>query len=89
MNIIPMNHVNGMPDDKQEAEQGIYTLHGFVTTKPVSIETTIPAEAEPKAPGSQSSQPEFTVPDGGLEAWSVVFGGWLILFSTFGYINGE
>lgn len=89
MNDIPMNHVNAMPGDKQEAELGIYPLHGSVTTTPVSTETIVPAVAEPKAPGSQPPQSEFTVPDGGLEAWSVVFGGWLILFSTFGYINGE
>jgi hypothetical protein len=27
------------------------------------------------------------IPDGGLEAWSVVAGGWLIMFATFGYMN--
>jgi hypothetical protein len=32
--------------------------------------------------------PAFTVPDGGLEAWLVVAGGWLILFAGFGYVNG-
>jgi hypothetical protein len=32
--------------------------------------------------------PAFTVPDGGLEAWLVVVGGWLAMFSTFGYVNG-
>jgi hypothetical protein len=42
------------------------------------------APAEPVA-GKQSA---FTVPDGGLEAWSVVLGGWLALFATFGYVNG-
>jgi hypothetical protein len=38
--------------------------------------------------GSSAPSPAFTVPDGGLEAWLVVFGGWLILFSGFGYVNG-
>ena len=31
---------------------------------------------------------QFTVPDGGLEAWLVVAGAWLMMFSTFGYVNG-
>jgi hypothetical protein len=26
----------------------------------------------------------FTVPDGGIEAWSVIFGGFLAFFATFG-----
>ncbi|KAF7341102.1 MFS general substrate transporter [Mycena venus] len=33
---------------------------------------------------SQSNSPD--VPDGGLKAWMTVAGGWLILFSTFGYL---
>lgn len=30
---------------------------------------------------------EYTFPDGGIEAWSVVLGAWLVLFATFGYVN--
>lgn len=36
----------------------------------------------PSAPGAT-----FTFPDGGLEAWLVVLGGWLALFCTFGLVN--
>ncbi|KAF5022438.1 hypothetical protein F66182_5523 [Fusarium sp. NRRL 66182] len=34
---------------------------------------------------SQTAPPDF--PDGGLEAWLVVFGGWCGMFCTFGLIN--
>ena len=39
------------------------------------------AVAKP-APG-----PGLQIPDGGLDAWLVVLGGWLILFCTFGSVN--
>lgn len=38
-----------------------------------------------KAPAS--APPAYDFPDGGLEAWLVVAGGWLALFATFGYVN--
>jgi MFS family permease len=31
-------------------------------------------------------QPAIHFPDGGLQAWSVVFGGWCCLFASFGWI---
>ncbi|GAA6005270.1 hypothetical protein JCM10207_002921 [Rhodosporidiobolus poonsookiae] len=37
--------------------------------------------------GTNVSESAFTPPDGGLRAWLTVFGGWLILFSSFGYVN--
>lgn len=39
--------------------------------------------AAPPAPGGWGND----CPDGGLEAWLVVFGGWCALFCTFGLIN--
>ncbi|KAL7951253.1 major facilitator superfamily domain-containing protein [Trichoderma barbatum] len=43
-------------------------------------------EAGPK-PTPPAPPPPGDFPDGGLEAWLVVFGGWCALFSTFGLIN--
>jgi len=39
---------------------------------------------EPNKPGPPLG---FQVPDGGLQAWLVVVGGWLVLFCTFGSVN--
>jgi hypothetical protein len=47
------------------------------------------AEEEPK-PAAGGAPPGFNpadFPDGGREAWLVVFGGWCGLFATFGFIN--
>jgi hypothetical protein len=65
------------------------TLHETdgVAPAPVSEKDKV-ADAEAGLSGAAPKPPAFTVPDGGLEAWLVVLGGWLILFSTFGYING-
>ena len=45
---------------------------------------TKPAAAAP-APAGPPGAGDF--PDGGLEAWLVVFGGWCALFCTFGLVN--
>ncbi|CAK7229619.1 hypothetical protein SBRCBS47491_007312 [Sporothrix bragantina] len=47
-------------------------------------EESAPAPAPPAGPPGMSPA-DF--PDGGLEAWLVVFGGWCGLFCTFGLIN--
>jgi hypothetical protein len=46
------------------------------------------AEAGLSGPTATKQAADFSAPDGGLEAWSVVAGGWLALFATFGYVNG-
>lgn len=45
--------------------------------------TNLDVEAGGKAP----PPPMGDFPDGGIEAWLVVFGGWCALFCTFGLIN--
>jgi hypothetical protein len=54
-------------------------------TATLSEKTAAAPDAE-KAPAP--APPAFDFPDGGLEAWLVVAGGWLVLFTTFGYVNG-
>jgi hypothetical protein len=71
-------------EDKRDGS----TLGGSDTAPVVSDKEAV-ADAEAGLSGSAPSAPAaFTVPDGGLEAWLVVVGGWLVLFSTFGYVNG-
>lgn len=38
-------------------------------------------------PNSHSQDAELTYPEGGLEAWGVVFGSFCLMFSAFGVIN--
>jgi hypothetical protein len=45
----------------------------------------VEAPSEPAAP-PRPPMPSF--PEGGREAWTVVAGGWIILFCTWGFING-
>ncbi|KAK1593465.1 major facilitator superfamily transporter [Colletotrichum navitas] len=48
---------------------------------------TKPGEGAPPAPAAPPGINPADFPDGGAEAWSMVFGGWLTLFCTFGLIN--
>ncbi|CCM01237.1 uncharacterized protein FIBRA_03285 [Fibroporia radiculosa] len=34
---------------------------------------------------TDDSEPEITIPDGGLQAWLVILGAWIVNFCTFGY----
>ncbi|KJR88946.1 monocarboxylate transporter [Sporothrix schenckii 1099-18] len=45
------------------------------------------AAAPPAPPAAPPGMSPADFPDGGLQAWSVVFGGWCGLFCTFGLIN--
>ncbi|OLN91626.1 putative transporter MCH4-like protein 8 [Colletotrichum chlorophyti] len=46
-----------------------------------------PGESGPPAPAAPPGMSPADFPDGGAEAWLVVFGGWCALFCTFGLIN--
>ena len=53
------------------------------------VEAGLPGEKGPEGevPVGVNQGPSMTFPEGGLRAWSVVFGTSAILFSTFGYAN--
>ena len=62
---------------------------GLPSSRPPTSGTIVNHDEEkgidsPKVPLDDGA---FTIPDGGLRAWSVVFGCFLILFSTFGYVS--
>jgi hypothetical protein len=62
-------------------------------TRATDAATVVGASDEKSASGDvekapQPPAPVLDFPDGGLEAWLVVVGGWLVLFATFGYVNG-
>ena len=46
-----------------------------------------PAKSEAGPPGAPPGMNPADFPEGGLEAWLVVFGGWCALFCTFGLVN--
>lgn len=54
-------------------------------TADTDVEKSV-APGQPKTPGELDPN---NPPDGGLEAWTVVLGGFLIIFSSFGWINCE
>jgi hypothetical protein len=48
---------------------------------------TAPGAAPGGPPGAPPGMSPADFPDGGLEAWLVLFGGWCALFCTFGLVN--
>jgi len=88
--VLPAHHcytiMSATPAEQHAAEHETSTLNGSAANVAPVIsekEKVVDAEAAPPPPPPAA----FDVPDGGLEAWSVVLGGWLVLFSTFGYVN--
>jgi hypothetical protein len=67
----------------------VASVAASISGKKLDNEFSLDVEKNAHVPGDIISQAEYTFPDGGLEAWSVVAGGWLVLFATFGYVNGE
>ena len=68
------------------------TLHGDTAmqaeikiSRPESVNTMHDAEAQ--QPEKEGSPPVPSVPDGGLRAWSVIMGSWLVIFVKFGYVS--
>jgi hypothetical protein len=72
-----------VPETKREGS----TLNEADNVTPITSQKEAVADGEAGAV-PPAGPPAFTVPDGGLEAWLVVVGGWLAMFSTFGYVNG-
>jgi Major Facilitator Superfamily len=62
-------------DAANQTEESIFT----------SLEKKEQKEQEKSGPGGGTNPADF--PDGGLEAWLVVLGGWCCLFCSFGWIN--
>jgi hypothetical protein len=68
-----------------------------VEDTPQKTMETIPSKQEPAADAEKAEAapaptgpPGFNpadFPDGGMEAWLVVLGGWCALFCTFGFVN--
>jgi MFS family permease len=77
-----------------DLEKGLEKTAGG-TAESFSTETTAqnqpngaaPPSAPPAGGGPPPGMSPADFPDGGLEAWLVVFGGWCALFCTFGLIN--
>lgn len=69
---------NYLPGNETDVEKGPDGSHGTVSAPPAT------AAEKPAGPPGMSSA-DF--PDGGLDAWLCVLGGWCALFSTFGLIN--
>jgi hypothetical protein len=75
-------------DDWRVSEEIDFKLH-FKIEELIGIETLSrrgsDLESNYKHPGVEDAEDSF--PDGGLEAWLVVLGGWCALVCTFGLIN--
>ena len=66
------------------------SMHTRTNTPILDLEDKIhlwPADEETRSLQQSVRTSEDTPPDGGLDAWLTVLGGWLILFCSFGYVN--
>ena len=77
---------HGAPTDVRDTEANILP-DTSAETKELDLEK---AEAQAEAPPAKPPGPmdPSSFPDGGIEAWLVVSGGFACLFSSFGWING-
>lgn len=55
--------------------------------QPNMSSTTVVAEKNPQTETNPEKEEQPTFPDGGLRAWLVVMGAFLLMFCTFGYIS--
>lgn len=72
------------PEDVAQADIERQAATSLSEKKSDATESTAAAPAGPQ-PGSGWHPSDF--PDGGLQAWLVVFGGWCGLFCTFGFVS--
>ncbi|KAJ2896971.1 putative riboflavin transporter mch5 protein [Zalerion maritima] len=83
-----------IPSQQEETDANIYPEPSNVVeadmerggAKPDS-ESDQEKGSPPPQPGAPPGVNPADFPDGGFEAWSVVLGGWCVLFCTFGLIN--
>ncbi len=73
---------HGVPKDVQETEANVLPD----TSDELDLEKAGNAIQPAKTPGPMDPG---SFPDGGMEAWLVVSGGFACLFCSFGWINGE
>ena len=65
----------------------------MATSSPERSPTIIDSEKLPydesatDSVGSAHDLDSASIPDGGLAAWSAVFGGWCVLFTSFGWVD--
>lgn len=76
-----INHTNNSSDDEKNPKSTDESL----SSSPVGPAAAAGPPAAGGGPPPGMNPADF--PDGGLEAWLVVFGGWCALFCTFGLVN--
>ena len=60
---------------------------GIGLEKPLDEESIANAAAADDTAYSTLDLDSAGIPDGGLAAWSAVFGGWCVLFTSFGWVD--
>jgi hypothetical protein len=77
-------------DDDKESKIAISSVRGVPQGLSPDVEKAAPIELAPVSAAPRGPPPGMpSFPEGGRDAWFVVAGGWLILFCTWGLINGE
>lgn len=85
--------VEHIPSQKRQTEANIFPEPESVAEADIEKgrqgqDAAGPDASSPKAPGGPPpGMNPADFPEGGLEAWLVVFGGWCSLFCTFGLVN--
>lgn len=74
-------------ESKEEEEESDPPPFDADTKAPEEIERVTPIKEDIETGDKAPPPPHGDFPDGGLEAWLVVFGGWCALFCTFGLAN--
>ena len=75
----------GAPEDVQDTEANVLP-DTSAETKELDLEK---AGAKVQPPKTLGPMDPSSFPDGGMEAWLVVTGGFACLFCSFGWLNGQ